>query len=321
MIKTLFWALSCALLVASCGSDDENPEPNGSGNNGNDETGFYEAVYDRFEPVEMTDFSLYDSNIIAPIQYEISGVVSGRKNKKVVYMHEDSSNRIVVFVYDYEGRLLGELVLTGTINRDWEDIAIGPGPVDGVDYIYVADFGDNKSVREEVRIYRFPEPDLPAADYDNPFKMTVNDIETITYQYPDGPRDAETLLLDKRTKDLIVVTKREARVHVYTLPYPQAAEGYADIEFNGYLPFKSIVGGDISPDGNEILIKDYGAIYHWTVEDNDPVKTMFKQVPQKPEYIPEVQGESLGWNAEGSGYFTITEIDNAANPILYHYKR
>ncbi len=322
MTKFLFWVLSCAFVFSSCSSDDENPDPVNNGNNGNNENRIYEPVYSRFDPVDMSDFSLYDSNIISPIQYEISGVVSGRKNKKVVYMHEDSSNRIVVFVYDYEGRLLGELVLTGTINRDWEDIAIGPGPVDGINYIYIADFGDNRAVRQEVRIYRFPEPDLPSANHDNPFKMNVDNVETITYKYPDGPRDAETLLLDKRTKDLIVITKREVNVHVYTLPYPQATEGYADVVFNGKLPFRTIVGGDISPDGNEILIKDYGAIYHWTIEDNDPVKTLFKQVPQKPAYIPEVQGESVGWNAEGSGYFTITEIDNhAVDPILYYYKR
>lgn len=321
MTKLLFWVLSCALVFASCGSDDENPNPVKNDNNGTGENRIYEPVYSRFDPVEISEFSLYDSNIISPIQYEISGVVSGRKNDKAVYMFEDSGNRNVVFVYDYEGRLLGELVLTGTTNRDWEDIAIGPGPVDGINYIYIADFGDNRAVREEVRIYRFPEPDLPAVNHNDPFKMTVNNIETVTYKYPDGPRDAETLLLNKRTKELIVITKREAQVHVYTLPYPQATDGTSEAEFKGKLPFKSIVGGEISPDGNEILIKDYGAIYHWTVEDEDPVKTLFKQVPSKPAYIPEAQGEAVGWNAAGDGYFTITEIDNAADPILYYYKR
>ena len=280
-----------------------------------------EAEYTRFDVQDNTDFSLYDSNIIDYDLKEISGLVTGRKNQDVVYVHEDSSNRNVVFVYTKEAVHLGNIVLFGTTNRDWEDIAIGPGPIEGVNYIYVADFGDNNSVREWVRIHRFPEPDLPASDGE-PFEIIVDDYETIKYQYPDGPRDAETLLLDPFTKDLFVVTKREVFVHVYQLPYPQANEGYSEIHFRGQLPLKTLVGGDISQDGQQILIKSYGTIYHWNVEDENPVNTLFSQTPTSVEYIPEVQGESVGWTSDGLGYFTITETDkHEAEPILYYYRK
>ena len=33
--------------------------------------------------------------------------------------------------------------LTGAKMRDWEDIAVGPGPEPNVDYLYVGAIGDN----------------------------------------------------------------------------------------------------------------------------------------------------------------------------------
>ena len=43
---------------------------------------------------------------------------------------------------------------------DVEDIAIGPGPEAGVDYLYLGDIGDNDEQRREIRIVRFAEPEL-----------------------------------------------------------------------------------------------------------------------------------------------------------------
>jgi hypothetical protein len=41
------------------------------------------------------------------------------------------------------------------------------------------------------------------------------------FQYPDGSRDAETLLLDPLTKDIYVISKREFEdIRVYRAPYP-----------------------------------------------------------------------------------------------------
>ncbi len=281
-----------------------------------------EAAYSRFDPVESNEFSLYNQNIITKNLIEVSGIVSGRKNTSVVYMHEDSGNRNVVFVFDTTGVFKGEIILVGVQNRDWEDIAIGPGPKPGVNYIYVGDIGDNRSGRPHLFIHRFEEQSFEL-DTNAPFRIELTDFETIKYVYPDGARDAETLMIDPKTKDLIIITKREVNVHVYHLPYPQRTDGEnADIYFRGKLPFRTIVGGDISPNGDEILIKDYGAVYHWQNASEDPIATLFDRAPKTVDYVPEVQGESIGWTWKGDGYFTITETEKIqADPILYHYKR
>jgi len=281
----------------------------------------YIAGYTRHDPEESDAFHLFNKNLLTYPLPEASGLVSGRKNPGLIYIHEDSGNRPVVFVYDTLGTFLGEIVLAGVNNRDWEDIAIGPGPETDVSYIYVGDIGDNKSVREELMIHRFPEPDITLVPDSLPFKIILTGFSTIKYRYPDGPRDAETLMIDPATKDLIIITKREVNVHVYRLLYPQAVDNYTPVFFKGKLPFRTIVGGDISPDGKEILIKDYGRIYHWKVSD-DIMGTLFWQTPSMVAYIPEVQGEAIGWTADGTGYFTTTETDkHQADPILYHYRR
>ena len=48
--------------------------------------------------------------------------------------------------------------LDGIFMVDFEDVSIGS--IDGVDYIYVADFGNKDFDRVKVQIYRFPEPSV-----------------------------------------------------------------------------------------------------------------------------------------------------------------
>lgn len=316
--QLLFFQMFIAGFISlSCSKTDDDVI-----GTGNTVPEIFEPQYTRLDPEVSHEFSLFNDNIITKNLIEVSGIVSGRKNKGVVYMHEDSGNRNVVFVFDTIGVFLGEIILVGVQNRDWEDIAIGPGPKPGVNYLYVGDIGDNRSGRPHLFIHRLEEPDF-TADLQSPFRLEITDFETIKYVYPDGARDAETLMINMNTRDLIVISKREVNVHVYQLPYPQRTDGEnADIYFRGKLPFRTIVGGDISPNGDEILIKDYGAVYHWQNASEDPIATLFEQAPKSVAYVPEVQGESVGWSWRGDGYFTITETEKIqADPILYHYKR
>ena len=44
--------------------------------------------------------------------------------------------------------------------NDVEDISIGPGPEEGVDYLYVSDTGNNDRDRIVMQVYRVREPDM-----------------------------------------------------------------------------------------------------------------------------------------------------------------
>ena len=72
-----------------------------------------------------------------PVLEEVSGLVVSHRYPNRLYVHTDSGGEAAVFVLDTLGNELGKLDLSGLSNRDWEDIAIGPGP-NGSSYIYVA---------------------------------------------------------------------------------------------------------------------------------------------------------------------------------------
>ena len=66
--------------------------------------------------------------------------------------------------------------------------------------IYIADIGDNKANRDMIEIYTIQEPE------------SLEDNDSVKYHrfdftYPDGPHDAETLLIEPGTNQLYIVTK------------------------------------------------------------------------------------------------------------------
>lgn len=312
---TIFWLICITLLVSAC-KDKETPKAETKNEQA---SAIFESTYSRFDIMQNDAYQWKTADTIDYNLREISGIVSSRKNNNVVYVHEDSGNGAVVFVYTKSGIFKGTLRLTGVTNRDWEDIAIGPGPIDGETYIYVGDIGDNGAIRASCRIYRFVEPIFSANDLTSTFAKNISDFDIIDYQYPDGARDAEALLIDQKSKDLILVSKRDPLVQVYSLPYPQKIGEMSTATFHGKLPLKRILAGDISADNTEILLKNDGTIYHWFTEEDDVVKTLFHQQPTALAYIPEEQGEAVGWDE--NGYFTISESRSSAAPVLYYYQR
>ena len=68
---------------------------------------------------------------------------------------------------------------------------------------------------------RFAEPDLAGQRGQ---QLDVEEAEEFRLSYPDGPHDAEALLVDPVTGDLFIVTKEKQRARVYTV----AADGLKD---------------------------------------------------------------------------------------------
>jgi hypothetical protein len=147
-------------------------------------------------------------------------IAASRTNPGILYIHNDSGNPNQVYMTDGTGANKGTLTLTPVGNRDWEDIAVGPGPVAGVSYIYVGDIGDNDSKYSSVFVYRFPEPDLTGKT--TPYVADVNSADIIELKYPDGPGNAETLMVDPTTKDIYIASKQSNLSKVYVARYPQS---------------------------------------------------------------------------------------------------
>jgi hypothetical protein len=81
------------------------------------------------------------------------------------------------------------------------------------------------------------------------------------------------------------------------------------------------VGGDISPSGNEILIKTYINVFYWHRTTQPSLWDVFQEAPDTVTYTPEPQGEALCWHPEGLGYYTVSEERQGIPAHLYFYPR
>lgn len=250
---------------------------------------------------------------------EASGLAASIFNPGMLWTENDSGDKARIFLIDEYGKHKVTINFPGIENRDWEDIAVGPGPEKGTSYIYIGDIGDNFARHEYKYIYRLTEPKISVGD--KPVELTIEDVDSIRFTLPDGKRDSEAMMIDPITSDLYVFSKREENVNLYILPAPQSDTEIITARFVARLPFTQINAADISADGKEILIKNYNHVYYWKLNDNESIKDAFKRKPHYPPYITEPQGEAIAFDRLGRGYFTLSEETNNKKPHLMFYVR
>lgn len=252
-----------------------------------------------------------------PVLREISGITASRLNPGVFYVHNDSGNGPQVYAINTQGQHLATINVGTWGARDWEDITVGPGPVDGVNYLYVGEMGDNYAQWPKYYVLRMPEPQVNSTQ--PAVTNTINNYDVLTYVFPDGPRDAETLMVDPLTKDIFIVSKRETPVRLYRMPYPQATTGTNVLQFIGTINASWAVGGDISASGYEILVKEPSRVLHWCRQAGQTIgQAMTNSNPKVLPCATEPQGESVTWTLDGNGYYTISE---GTSQPLYFYAR
>jgi hypothetical protein len=253
---------------------------------------------------------------------EVSGVAASRINPGILYIHQDSGDPNQVYLTDGSGADKGTLTLTSVGNRDWEDIAVGPGPVAGVNYVYVGDIGDNDSKYSSVFVYRFPEPDLTGKTL--PYVSDIPTVDKIELKYPDGPGNAETLMVDPLTKDIYIASKQSNISKIYVARYPQSTTSVIVMTPVVQLYFNKATGGDISPDGTEILLRSNELIWYWKLPAGTSISAGLLTPPEVAPYADnEPQGEGIGFATDDSGYYTDTEIKGYPGKVstMSFYKR
>jgi hypothetical protein len=244
---------------------------------------------------------------------EASGMVASRKNPGVLWVHNDSGDSARIYAVSTEGELLRICSIIGGRCRDWEDIAIGPGPDKERDYLYIGDIGDNDARHKSVTIYRVPEPKVDSNSTRS--DIQVGPAEAIELLYPDGSKDAETLIIDPVNGDIYIISKRKIFCRVYRAGSEELTERPVRMSLVAILPWALAVGGDISPDGKYIIVRSLSHASLWIRQANQPLRRAFSQKPLNIQLMPEPQGEAICFDAEGKGFFTTSE--KAHQPIYY----
>ena len=204
---------------------------------------------------------------------ESSGLVASRQTPGAYWTHNDSGDGPFIYGLDAHGNSLGIFRVNGAQARDWEDISIGPGPQAGKPYLYIGDIGDNNDVRQDVVIYRVLEPALTPATRQLTRKApgTTEPAEALRLKYPDGPHDAEALLVHPFTGHIYIVTKLMiADPTVYEAAPPFATGKTITMTRIGPIHVPSlfggvVTGGAISPDGRRAALCDYFQGYELTL--------------------------------------------------------
>lgn len=270
--------------------------------------------------IVVSVFQLYGTpttiaNLKNPAINESSGLAASRSNPNIYWTHNDSGDGPLVYAFDATGESRGVFRVAGAQARDWEDMAVGPGPAQASSYLYLGDIGDNNKARSEIVVYRVPEPKLTAADKNssksNPRITAAGDA--IRLRYPDGKFDAETLLVHPTSGNLYIVTKAVLKnATVYEARAPLVPGKVITMKRIGDIKVPSLIGaltgGSISPDGRRVALCDYLQGYEVVLpRSSKNFNDIWRQTVTPFKLGQREQGEAITYRADGKALLVTSE--------------
>lgn len=253
---------------------------------------------------------------------ELSGLVASRRTEGVWWGHNDSGDTARIFAFGGNGNDFGTYALSGAIATDWEDIAAGPGPVANTQYLYVADIGDNARTRSSVRVYRTPEP-LVDPNAPTPAPQTLTQVDTLTFTYPDGPHDAESIVADPVSGAVLIVTKEfSGTSKVFKAPANLASGSTTTLSHVGTVTLGTglaglATGADVTPAGDVLAIRTYSTVKVFQRVTGQTLESAVAGTPCSVAGASEGQGEAIGFTRDGRAYVTASE---GASPALHRFQ-
>ncbi|MFG2006486.1 hypothetical protein ACGFNU_45805 [Spirillospora sp. NPDC048911] len=227
---------------------------------------------------------------------ESSGLAVSRRHQGVIYTHNDSGGVAQIFALGPDGSTRAVLTLAGAGARDWEGMAMGQDEK-GRPAIYVADIGDNLGgAWPFVTVYRIPEP----------ARLRSQTVRATSFKlkYEDGPRNAETMMINPRTNRLYVASKLFSGA-LYEAPARLRSSGYNKLRKVADAPAIA-TDGAFAPDGRSYVIRTYfGARIYSVKDDGRPGKSLrsiglpAQEQGESVTYSPD--GRSLLVGSEGGG--------------------
>ncbi len=213
---------------------------------------------------------------------ESSALVASARFPGLLWTVADSGNPAELYGVR-AGRLVAVARVAGAHNVDWE--ALAPGPHDT---LWIGDIGDNARRRDIVTLYEVAEP--------APRGQSSVAARVHRLRYPDGPHDAEALLVHPRTGRVLVVTKDLFGAGVYAAP-PLRAGRTATLRRVADAP-PLVTDGAWSPDGRRLVLRTYTSA---GLSDAPGTVSTPVALPAQP------QGEAVTWEPDGTALIVGSE--------------
>ncbi len=235
---------------------------------------------------------------------EASGLVV---HDGVLWTHNDSGAPALLAM-DPDGSTRSWIPLEGVSVVDWEDLTLLDGK------LLIGDIGDNLSARISLGLVEVPLPDPDADGVPVAARHVPAAWET-------GPRDAEALLADPVTGDLLAVSKVFDGLSVVAraptpLADPAVLQEVLSLQF-GAPPLGHatlVAGGAIAPDGSGVVLRTYLDAFVWPRVPGEPWADTFARAPCFVDLETEPQGEAIAWAADG--LYTVSE---GVFPTIWRY--
>ena len=245
----------------------------------------------------------------------VSGLAASRRDAGVVWAVEDSFEPADLVALGTDGRELGRVQVRGgpLTNLDWEDLAITVD-ADGTPQVYVADIGDNLSIRPSVQLYVFDEPE-PATTSVTPRVIVA------TYRALDGSEvrpNAEALVVQGDTV-WVLDKEPDGPATLYRLE-PTAEDpdrGVLAAVATLDLPGEQVSGADLSPDGTVLAVRTTDAVRLYPVPEGADIAAALGGEPCTAPTPPEAQGESIAVLPGTDGLLTVSEAEQGGAVTLH----
>ena len=242
---------------------------------------------------------------------EASGIARSLSREDVWYTHNDSGGEAELFGFTTSGEFVGRYPLASVGAYDWEDIATGPCPDDSSKpCIFIGDIGDNAHSRESVFVFVFRDEAMGPGDLVGQYSLHYEQSPL----HEGRQRNAEALMVHPVTGRMYIVSKSKRNQIVYRGPEEFGEGVLSQIAVLSQLPqgsrINQITGGDFSPLGDSVVLRDYLRAYYWAIDPNEPESHWTTQ-PLRVGLRLETQGEAIGFSATGDLY-TISEGDSTA---------
>lgn len=243
---------------------------------------------------------------------ELSGLAASARHAGIFWAHNDSDNAFRVYALEDSGKIRATLTLTGATPGDLEDLAVGPCEprAEAPPCLYLADTGDNFLRRPQVRLFRVPEPEL-LADATLP-------VEALAFTYPDGPHNAEALLIDARSGRLAVITKTpDSLGDVFALDGLSPHETVKAVKLGTLRAPRDVdqltTGAALHPSGERLLVRTYTRVWEVRRPQAQRLEELIAGAVAEVPAASQAQAEAIAFTPGARGYLLGSEF--AGQPL------
>jgi len=259
---------------------------------------------------------LVTGNLQNPAIQEASGLARSSRNENILWTMNDGGSAPILYAIGLDGSDQGSVRLIDAKNVDWEDIA--SYELDGKSWLIVADIGDNENARDFVTLYIVEEP-LPT-------RKETTAAKTISFVYPDGPRDAEAIAVDKEQEQILILSKRTVPAVLYAVPLnaspdnsivatrlgevssiPQPGSNDVVTDVANFVWHWQPTSMDISADGNSAVILTYVALYQFDKATGEAWIDAMQSAPERAELGDVELAEAITFSHDGNSIFITSE--------------